>query len=275
MKPFRTRRYGSAQVIGAIACFVFSVVSLSGCTIPKRLNSVERQRWGKVFILPGIEGKGPANRNIALGLEKGGASSAIEIFDWTTGLPAAYVVNLVTLERNKRQAAALADRIVAYRDLYPDRPVVLIGHSGGGGVAVLALEALPPGRQIDMAILLAPAISPDYDLSTALRRTRNGIVNFHSRRDVGFLGVGTTIFGRIDRRHGPSAGAVGFKPPEDLGEEDTALYRERLMQVGWDKSLRKFGASGSHFGWVNQKFVATYLARLIIAGESRRPPPFR
>jgi pimeloyl-ACP methyl ester carboxylesterase len=244
-----------------------------GCTTPGHIRSADRYRRGVVYILPGIEGRSPWNRNIALGLDEGGVTSAIEVYDWTVGFPGGEVVNLANLERNRRQARRLASKIIAYRERYPGRPVHLIGHSGGGGIAVLALEALPAGRQIDMAILLAPALSPDYDLSTALRRTHVGVCNFYSKRDVSFLKVGTALFGHIDRGHGFSAGAVGFEIPESLASEDRALYHERLRQVAWDERLKRHGATGTHLGWASRRFAREYLAPLIKYNEASRPIP--
>src|SRR4029079_11614400 len=97
----------------------------------------------------------------------------------------------MALERNREQAREIAERIVAYQDRYPDRPVTLIGHSGGAAMAVRVLESLPDGRRSDQAVLLAGALSPDYDLSTALGRTERGITNFYSGGDVLYLVAGT------------------------------------------------------------------------------------
>ncbi len=249
------------------------LVACAGCQTLPGVRTGDRYARGVVFVLPGIEGRSVWNRNIALGLDEGGVSSAIEVYDWTTGVPGTFVYNLANLERNRRQARGLSDRIVAYRDRYPGRPVHLIGHSGGGGIAVLALEALPPGRQIDQAILLAPALSPDYDLSIALRRTRYGICNFYSTRDVSFLKVGTSLFGPVDRDFGVSAGATGFDPPDGLSEADRALYANRLRQVRWSPRMKEVGADGSHLGWASRQFAREYLAPLIKQSEAARPLP--
>lgn len=266
--PHLTRRLPVAMA-GALTVLITG----AGCRVPQGVYTGDRYVRGVVFVLPGIEGRSVWNRNIAIGLNQGGVTSAIEVYDWTTGLPGGFVVNLTNLERNRRQARELARRILAQRDRYPGSPVHLIGHSAGGGIAVLALEALPPGRQIDQAILLAPALSLDYDLTTALRRTRYGICNFYSTRDVSFLKVGTSLFGPIDREFGVSAGAVGFRPPDDLNESDRALYASRLRQVRWKPRMKQLGASGSHLGWASRKFASEYLAPLIKPSEAARPLP--
>ena len=48
--------------------------------------------------------------------------------------------------------------------------VYLVAKSGGAGVVVKALELIEE-KQVERAILLAPALSPDYDLSRALARS--------------------------------------------------------------------------------------------------------
>lgn len=257
-------------LLGALS---LALTVVSGCQSMRPMNAEGRYRRGVVFILPGIEGRSAWNRNIARGLEEGGVTSAIEIYDWTSGVPGNYVGNLTDIERNLREARLLAQRIVEYRREHPGGPVHLIGHSGGGGLAVLALEALPPGRQIDMAILLAPALSPAHNLATALRRTRLGLINLYSHRDVTLLKVGTSLFGPIDRDYGAAAGAVGFETPENLSEADRELYAKRLRQTPWGPGLKKFGADGSHLGWASRRFAREYLAPLIAENEAARPAP--
>lgn len=256
-----------------LGCLAGVLVIIAGCRIPERIGCPARRQHGIVLVLPGIEGRSVWNRNIALGLDEGGVASAIEIHDWTTGVPGNFVYNLANLERNRRAARDLARRIFEYVRRYPGRPVHLVGHSGGGGIAVLALEALPPGRQIEQAILLAPALSPDYDLSIALRRTRRGIVNFYSARDVTLLRLGTSLLGPIDRDFGAAAGAVGFRQPLSLDELDLTLYADRLRQVRWTPRLRQVGADGSHLGWASRRFARDYLAPLIREHEAARPLP--
>jgi pimeloyl-ACP methyl ester carboxylesterase len=228
-------------------------------------------REGMVFVLPGIEGQSRLNRNIATGLDRGGVKAAIEIFDWTSGIPGNFVGNLVNYRRNREKARLLASRIVAYREKRPSAPVILVGHSGGCGIAALAIEALPAGRQIDLVIMIAPAISPNYDLTTVLRRTRLGVVNCYSAFDSALLGAGTTVFGTIDRGRGAAAGMVGFDIPEDLGDRAVALYEAKLRQVQWTDKLTRFGAMGDHFTWASVKFAETYLAQLVLRDEPPAP----
>jgi len=65
-------------------------------------------------------------------------------------------------ETPREQAEKLAIRIYEYQRAYPQRPVFLVGHSGGSGVAVFALESLSrlrDARPVDGAILIASSVS--------------------------------------------------------------------------------------------------------------------
>lgn len=255
-----------------LLALVCGLAPLVGChRPPPNLYTPHRLERGLVLILPGIEGLSPWNRDLAVGLERGGVNSAIEVYDWTTGLPGGFVLNLTDLERNRQQAAKIAEKIVQYQADHEGRPVHVIGHSGGGGLAVLGLESLPAEHEIELAILLAPALGPEYDLSAALRRSRQGIVNFYSENDVSFLQVGTSLLGTIERTYDVSAGAVGFRPPPNQSAEDHELYMRKFRQVSWNPRLRRFGASGTHIGWASRQFGQRYLADLIRRNEARHP----
>lgn len=245
-------------LIGAVGVLIPTVL-LPGCSTAN-LRTPDRLDKGYVVVLPGIEGKSFLNVNIAKGLDDGGVGSYIKIHDWTAGTLLLFPVTMRAESRNLRQARRVAQMIVEYQDKYPGRPVHLIGHSGGGGLAVLTLEALPPQRKIASAILLAPAIAPTYDLSRALRRTEFGIFNYYSRRDRGFLGAGTTIVGTIDGEHTSAAGAVGFQVPYGLDEEGRELYRTKLHQQRYTPKMAESGHSGGHLGWADRAFVAEWLA---------------
>lgn len=231
------------------------------------LQTPERRDLGLVIILPGIEGPSYWNHNLARGLADGGVKTAIEIYDWGTRIPGGMLINLADYERNRTMAASLRDYIVEYLTAHPNHPVHVIGHSGGGGIAILAVEMLPADKPVSSVILLAAALSPDYDLRPALKNTRRSILNYYSPLDAAFLGVGTSVAGTIDRKHTAAAGAVGFnRLPGDSA--DGVLYR-KLQQIKWDPKMRWHGHLGDHMGWTNQGFVKRYLAPLVI--ELGRP----
>lgn len=226
-----------------------------------------------VYVLPGIEGPSRINRNIVRGLLDGGIEGAVEIFDWsTTAGPFGWYVHLTDIRRHRVEAFRLARRIVRYQRAYPDRPIFLVAHSGGAGIALSAVEILPETAGVDGVILLAAAVSPQRDLSRALTQTRRGIWNFHSLRDFGFLVVGTTLFGTIDRQHRPSAGALGFDLPENADDDRRALYTEKLHEVPYAKEMSHDGNLGTHNGWTRRTFVANWIAPIILDQPSPVTP---
>jgi pimeloyl-ACP methyl ester carboxylesterase len=227
--------------------------------------STQRVENGYTIILPGIEGASFVNISIARGLVDAGHASGIEVHDWTTGYWPMFVYHLMALERNRAQAQVVARQIIDYQDRYPGRPVQLIGHSGGAAVAVMVLEALPEDRPIEKAVLLASALSPDYDLTKALSRTEHGIVNFYSGGDLLYLVAGTLALGTIDRTHAAAAGAVGFRVPGDASRETQRLYDEKLEQKPYQLTMAKNWNLGGHFGSANRQFVAEWVAPVVAA----------
>jgi hypothetical protein len=222
--------------------------------------SPERADKGYTIILTGIEGTSFHNIGIARGLIEAGHPAAVEVRDWTTGHWPFFVYHLMALERNKQQARQIAAQILEYQDEYPNRPVTLIGHSGGAAMAVLTLEALPADRNVQQVVLLAAAISADYDLTRALAHSEKGILNFHSWGDVPHLVLGTLALGTIDRQHTVSAGARGFRLPRDLDGDSRELYATRLHQVPYRLAMLKSLNAGGHTGPTNHKFVAEWVA---------------
>jgi pimeloyl-ACP methyl ester carboxylesterase len=245
--------------------FIIALVALPalvGCRA-KDIVTADRLKNGLVVVLPGIEGRSRLNASLVRGLKQGGVPSAIEIYDWGTGSPVGFIVHLTALERNRREAQRIAKRILSYQSTFPGRPVHLIGHSGGGGITLLTLEYLPRETSISSAILLAGAVSPDYDLRRALDRTDFGLWNFYSERDIAFLTLGTTIFGSVDRSHGRAAGAVGFKEPSSLTRDERKIYAEKLHDVPYSSRMKRSGNRGTHTGWVQERFVAQWLAPIL------------
>ncbi len=239
-----------------------SILSLfCGCGTPSQpYVTPDRLQRGLVLVLPGIEGRSYLNEAICKGLNNGGVNWAIELSDWTSNWGVLY--NLRAEERNRRQARKIAKRIERYMVAFPDRPVMLVGQSGGGAMAVWAAEALKPGQKIDGLVLINPSLSPQYLLLEALAHTDKGIVLQYSPKDWMLLGVGTTVYGTMDGEHGSSAGFVGFEIPTDRPK----LYK-KLYQIGWTSNMAQAGHSGGHLSSGAAKFVARYVAPLITAEE--------
>jgi pimeloyl-ACP methyl ester carboxylesterase len=230
-----------------------------GCGAKQPWVTEDRLNRGLVVVLPGIEGRdsGLAD-SIARGLDQGGVNWAIEIMDWASAWGPLY--NLRAEERNHLKARQLSHRIRRYQIAYPDRPVVLVGQSGGGAIAVWTAEELTPRQSIKGILLINVALSRDYSLIRALEHTEEGIVSFYSPRDWMLLGVGTTVYGTMDGRHAVSAGMERFRVPTDRPR----AYG-KLFEIGWSKEMAKSGHPGLHLTSAAKDFVARYLAPLVLA----------
>lgn len=223
-----------------------------------RYETVDRENHGLIIILPGIEGVSPLNKDIRSGLVAAGLYRSMPIYSWGNPLPVAgMLLNQMDFIGNHRAGKRIANKIVKYQDKYPGRPVYIIGHSGGGGVAVFAAENMPEDHKIDGLILLSASISSSYDLTKALEHTRNGILNIYSKGDVGFLVVGTTLAGNVDGTRGPAAGALGFDKPKYSSNERKIMAYHRLYQM---ELTDGDGEGLSHTSTTRSGFVARNVA---------------
>lgn len=216
---------------------------------------------GKTYVihLPGIGGLMRIDRLLTGGLTNGGLKADIQVYDWTNGNPG--LPALGAIDRNKVEARKVAELIVRRLRDEPDARIILTGHSGGSGVAVWALESLPDGVRIDALVMLAPALSPTYDLSMALHRVDRAY-SFNSQYDP-ILGPGTRAFGTIDRIMTHAAGRVGFVRPQN---GDVIAY-EKLIQIPYDRGFMAFGNVGDHIGPMMPRFAARVIAPLLLTGE--------
>jgi hypothetical protein len=199
--------------------------------------------------------------SIALGqaVNACGAPLRVETFVWSYGygrMLADHVDHCNHLEEGRR----LAGQIVAFKQTCPERAVYLVGHSSGSAVVLAAAEAVPPGS-LERIVLLAPAVSDEYDLRPALRACRCGIDVFTSRRDVGALAIATGVVGTADRRHVAAAGRVGFIPILRC-PGDELLYA-KLHLHPWDRSVTWTGNHGSHYGTLEQGYMRAYILPLL------------
>lgn len=222
-----------------------------------RTFSQEEIAEGMTFVLPGIESESVFTYGICDGLLEGGLRGAVRVFNWGLPFPGGYLANLTRVDRNKKRAADLAAAIMRYQDEFPDKPVWLVAHSGGCGVAVFAAEALPADRKIEGIVLLAGAISPTYDLRKALSRTHRGILNNYSCKDEMVLRWGTSFFGTTDRQFCPACGYAGFTIPDHLSSEDRQLYA-KLKQIAWQKEMAD---TCRHWGGHITSASGVYMAR--------------
>ena len=250
------------RILATILVISACLTAVGGCAgaDAARYNTTERQQQGLVLLLPGIEGEGPFSYAVRQGLDEAGVDQALSIYRWGWPIPGAMLLNQIDFRRARRVAKKVADRVVKYRDKHPGRPVHLLGHSGGGAIAVFAAEALPPPYQVDGIILLSPSLSSGYDLSEVLAKSQKGIVHFWSPGDIALLVVGTSLFGNLDGVHGPAAGATGFTKTE--GNVD--LFG-KLYELQWGQDMAGSGHLGGHMGTTHNRFVNQWIAAWVLA----------
>jgi hypothetical protein len=212
---------------------------------------------GVVLVVCGIGGIDFVALSSQWALPRAGVRHEIREFPWSHG-KGRLLRDLQDTQHCLRKANELAAEVRKIKAQDPERPVYLVGKSGGTGLVLAAAEQLPP-ETLERIILLSPALSPNYDLRPALRATKHEIVSFYSPYDQLVLNWGTSQFGTIDRFYGASAGLHGFVIPNDQGGEDRALY-DRLVQVKWNPAMILEGHLGSHLGTSMPAFVAKEVA---------------
>jgi hypothetical protein len=108
-------------------------------------------------------------------------------------------------------------------------------------------------------ILVAPAVSTEYDLRPALTACRQGIDVFLSARDFWVLGLGVALVGTTDRHWTTAAGWAGFSPPTDA---DAGAYAQ-LRQHPWAPCDMASGNLGGHFGAFRAGYMRQNVAPLL------------
>lgn len=250
---------------GAAAALVLGIIA-SGCGGSHTYVTQERLEAGLVVSLDGVGGYNWGPKWLRAGLEEAGVAGAFVIYDWSKGPGGMFVSDLMDEAHNRAAAKDLAQMVETYLAAMPNRPVTLIGHSGGAAVVVWALEDLPEGCCVERAFLMAPALAPEYDLSKALRHVRSRLYVMYSYADLPLMAAGTAVFGTMDRQHSVSAGLVGFKMPPAVPLADRAQYL-KVRQIPWTISLVKTGHLGGHMGWTSTRFARDFIAP-ILAGKA-------
>ncbi len=178
-------------------------------------------------------------------LPMAGVSHEIRDFYWSHGV-GQILKDLQDTRHLKQKAEELAELILSEKSRDQDKPIYILANSGGTGLALTTAELLPP-QTLERIILLAAAVSPEYDLCPALKASRGGIVSFYSNLDRFVLHWGTWQFGTMDRYYVSSAGCTGFAVPDDPSPEDQELYKG-LTQISWQPRMILLGHGGLHVG---------------------------
>ena len=222
--------------------------------------SASTEGHGLVLVADGVGGLDLCGTGLryVMGAEK--LPYVVTVVPWGHGF-GRWHRDLTNADNRDVQARKIAGLVLAFHDSNPGAPVFLIGKSGGTGLIVKALEDLPEA-EVEAAVLLSPALSPDYDLTRALKALRREAVVFWSPLDLIVLGAGTRIFGTIDRVKSVSAGLVGFRAPKSPTVEQAAQYA-KLRQVRWHPSMMPTGYLGGHVGPDSPAFLRKYVVPLL------------
>lgn len=258
---FRARRRHRSLLLPAILIAMGPVVC--GCRGPDR-SSPDAYERGLIYIFPGIEGGPWQMKQPAAAFRAAGAIAAMEVHDWSK---LNWFDNLLNLSANRAAARRIAGRIADYVARHPAQPVHLVGYSGGGGLALMVVEALPAEVMIDNLVLVQAATSPRYGLDAALRHLRGKLVNIHCEYDWFTLGVGTSIMGTMDREHTPSAGKDGFDLTAAVRDE---TLRGRVVQQGWTAESFRAGHWGGHLDMIGYEFNRELVAPWLIGAAPHR-----
>ncbi len=217
-------------------------------------------RQALVIVLDGAGGFEAASRTIGKTVAESKLPLEVHGFHWTHGYCRVFS-DQMHASHTRREGQQLAELLLRCKQEAPDRPIYLMGHSAGCGVALIAAEMLPPNT-LERIVLLAPAVSSKHDLRGALRSSCQGIDAFISSHDWACLGIGTTLMGTTDRHWlSAAAGRIGFQPVL-RGCEDEALYA-KLRQYPWNSSLLETGHKGGHYGAYQPRFLRAFVLPLL------------
>lgn len=228
-----------------LLALVLLVVGCANRPVPEVADRV-------TIFVPGVAGDGAWYD--ALHRELAAADRPARTFTW--GAPKAFFFNNFTDEAtHDRAEAELAEMIEHLPDTV--KRIDLIGHSAGCGVILGGVSK--SRREVDTIVLLAPSVSPGYDLAPASRQTRGAIHSFHSEYDVTLLKWRASTFGTYDRVKTPAAGHAGF-----------AATDAKLVQHAYDPTWDAAGNDGSHFGPVSGTFVRQIVLPLLRGDLARQ-----
>ena len=194
------------------------------------------------LVVCGVFGDGPWYDGLRAAVADSG--SAVETVRW--GLPKPlFVGNFSGRGVHDAAEADLAKKIDATAG-----PLDLIGHSAGCGVILGALAK--SHRDVGRVVLIAPSVSPGYDVRPALARS-NVVHVFYSDRDTFFLKWRCGTFGTYDAVKTPAAGYGGFTATDP-----------NLVQHAYDPAWASLGNNGGHAGGTAGGFVRKIVVPILV-----------
>jgi hypothetical protein len=210
-----------------------------------------------LILVPGVAGN-IGYDHLLSGLASAGVDRQVQIDSW--GAPTIlFFLNFQTTSIHHAAEVALAQRIEQLNRDHPGTQIDLIGHSAGCGVILGALPQLPPQLQVRTVLLLAPSVSPTFDLTPSLTRVSRHLHVFYSPYDKFFLYWRTSTFGTYDNIRTRAAGNCGFTGP--------SAASSILIQHPYDPSWKSLRNDGSHTGTLTEPFAKSILAPLLMTSH--------
>lgn len=171
------------------------------------------------------------------GLRDAGVDLAVEVVPW--GIPLANFLMPADFSAYERPwAKTEASRIAQYSREHPGSPVTLLGYSGGAMICILVAEEMPDNSSVDWIIMMAPGVSPTYDLNPMLQHASLGAIVYWSSVDLLSSQI-TNSLGTLDGVFGPSAASVGF-----------TTQSAKLTQIESSSTLTQDGSDGGHTSYI-------------------------
>jgi pimeloyl-ACP methyl ester carboxylesterase len=234
------------------------ILGLLCCGCASRV--IAPQAADTVIVVPGLGGDGPNYGGVCQALADGGDTDCLQVFNWGCGW-AGMFITIYDRALHRDAEAKLADLISDWRHAHPKSRVVLIGHSAGCGVVLNAVGELKSDvGPVGPIILLAPSVSPDFDLKPALQHA-NVIHVFYSSGDDFWLGFGAVIFGDYDGTHRYGAGKSGFT---FAGLDDAEKKKKKVIEHPFEEDWSSLGVHGGHFDWLSHDFVEKILEPIAV-----------
>ena len=221
-----------------------------------------------------VGGAGPMGHfgsyDVPRGMQDAGYQGRVELFTWQG---VSHTRDQLDLEKNRRTAVRLREKIRNYKRLYPDQPINIIALSAGTGIATFALEVLPESVQIDNVVFLGCSMSARYDLTRALKRIRGRLHCVHSPHDAILRNV-VALAGTVDRSSSTDgiAGLVGFSSPKQPGADTKAQYA-KLQNIPYRTEFADSDYDGGHLDSTARAFIRDHVTRLVIGVEGSESQP--
>lgn len=241
----------STRLLGCILLIL--PLSFPGLVSAQIKGPFPKQAKGLMFSIDGSGGGSNLTTNIWHEIVRNKLPWVLERINWSRFSSAPKDHN--DMQGQLLAAGKLAAKAQKFRAAEPDKQIIIIAFSTGCHVALKGAAMMPPDS-VERMILFAPSVSSTYDLSGALRASKNGIDVYYSHEDAQ-LNVAAGTCGTADGVYGPVSGQVGFWIQPNNPNLD--IYKKRLRQHPWVTAVQWTGNVGDHSGWLERKFLRAYI----------------